>query len=88
MGVGLLQTVSDCFNRLRETVGVHEKEAGRRRSRVNFHSLRRFFVAAALQAGQPLRVVQQAVGHGLPGMTEDACFEADTLEAERASWKR
>lgn len=76
--------ISKRFNRYRETVGVHEKEEGRRRSRVNFHSFRRYFVTKALQAGQPVRVVQQVVGHRLPGMTEGVYFAGDTIEAKKA----
>lgn len=76
--------ISKRFGRYRETVGVHEREEGRRRSKVNFHSFRRWFITKALQAGQPARVVQQVVGHKLQGMTEGVYFGGDTLDAKRA----
>ena len=66
--------VSKRFGRFREDLGVHEREEGRRRSRVNFHSFRRWFVTRALQAGQSTRTVAQIVGHKLPGMTEGVYF--------------
>ena len=65
-------------------MGVHERKEGRRRSRVNFHSFRRWFITAAIQAGQPTRVVQQVVGHRLSGMTEGVYFGGDTMDAKRA----
>jgi len=71
------------FGRYRESVGVHEKEEGRRRSRVNFHPFRRFFITTALRAGQPSRVVSQVVGHQLAGMIEGVYFAGDTIEAKR-----
>ena len=72
------------FGRYRESLGVHEKELGRRRSRVNFHSWRRWHITTALRAGQPSRVVSQVVGHQLSGMTEGVYFSGDTIEAKRA----
>lgn len=76
--------ISKRFGRYRQTVGVHERAEGQRRSLVNFHSFRRWFITKALQAGQPARVVQQVVGHRLQGMTEGVYFAGDTLEAKRA----
>lgn len=76
--------ISKRFGRYRQTVGVHERDEGRRRSAVNFHSFRRWFITKALQAGQPARVVQQVVGHRLQGMTEGVYFAGDTIEAKRA----
>ena len=72
------------FGRYRQTVGVHDKEEGRRRAKTNFHSWRRWFVTTALQAGQQTRVVEQIVGHALSGMTEGVYFGGDTMEAKRA----
>lgn len=76
--------VSKRFGRYREAVGVHDRDEGRRRSRVNFHSFRRWHITRALQANQPLRVVQQVVGHKLAGMTEGVYFGGDTVETKRA----
>lgn len=51
------------FNRYRATVGVEEREEGRRRSRVNFHSFRRWFVTRAVEAGQPQNIIRDVIGH-------------------------
>lgn len=63
---------------------MHEREEGRRRSRVNFHSFRRWFITKALQAGQPERVVKQVVGHSLQGdVTLGVYFGGDLMPALR-----
>lgn len=54
------------FHRFRVEQGVDDKAPGQRRSRVNFHSWRRWFITEALRAKQPERVVKQVVGHKLP----------------------
>lgn len=51
------------FGRYREKLGVDEKVEGRSRGLVNFHSFRRWFITAALKAGQQLPIVQAVVGH-------------------------
>jgi hypothetical protein len=47
------------------------QEGNGRRSRVNFHSLRRWFITTAINAGQPTHIVSLVVGHkeGRKGMT-------------------
>ena len=57
------------FTRLRRSAGVQDGEG--RRSLVNLHSARRFFVTEAVNAGQPPHVVSRVVGHteGRRGMT-------------------
>lgn len=50
------------FNYYRKKVGVHEAVEGKRRSLVNFHSFRRWFITKAFQAGQPEIAVQMVVG--------------------------
>ena len=72
------------FGRWRQTAGVHDKVEGQRRSKVNFHSWRRWFITKALQANQPTRLVSQVVGHQLKGMTEGVYFGGDTIEALQA----
>lgn len=42
---------------------------GKRRSLVNFHSLRRWFITKAEQAGQPESIIAAVVGHKRQGMT-------------------
>jgi len=57
------------FARYRKAVGVADNVPGKRRSLVNFHSARRWFVTEALRNGNPERVVQQVIGHKLQGVT-------------------
>lgn len=54
------------FNYYREKVGVHERPEGKRRSLVNFHSFRRWFITRAFAAQQPLFIVREIVGHKQP----------------------
>ncbi len=51
------------FANYREKLGVDDKREGRRRSLVNFHSFRRWFVTEAERAGQPESTISQVVGH-------------------------
>ncbi|ESY02786.1 hypothetical protein X755_02495 [Mesorhizobium sp. LNJC405B00] len=51
------------FTRYRVACGVDDKRDGRRRSLVNFHSFRRWFVSQAEQAGIPETTVAAVVGH-------------------------
>lgn len=51
------------FKRYREARGVDDRRDGKRRSLVNFHSARRWFVAEAEHSGQPEATVGAVVGH-------------------------
>lgn len=51
------------FSRYRELLGVDDKRDGKRRSLVNFHSFRRWFVTEAERAGQPETTIAAVVGH-------------------------
>ena len=51
------------FKRYREARGVDDKRDGKRRSLVNFHSARRWFVAEAERAGIAEATVAVVVGH-------------------------
>lgn len=59
------------FARFREYLGVDDKREGKRRSLVNFHSFRRWFVTEAERASQPVSTIAAVVGHseGREGMT-------------------
>jgi len=50
-------------------VKVAVKIEGKRRSLTNFHSLRRWFITKAEQAGQPETIIAAVVGHKRDGMT-------------------
>lgn len=51
------------FANYRERLGVDDKRPGQRRSLVNFHSFRRWFVTQAEQAGIPESTISSVVGH-------------------------
>ncbi|MGR9319162.1 tyrosine-type recombinase/integrase [Rhizobium leguminosarum] len=51
------------FNNYREKLGVDDKRPGKRRSLVNFHSARRWFITQARHAGQTVETVKDVVGH-------------------------
>lgn len=54
------------FYKFRHDRKVDDKPEGKKVSRVNFHSFRRWFVSEAITAGQPLHVIRQIVGHEQP----------------------
>lgn len=60
---------SNQFTEYRRKVGVDEVIPGKRRSLVNFHSFRRWFITKAEQADQPENIIAAVVGHKRQGMT-------------------
>lgn len=87
--------VSKRFVTYRRALGVDERVEGKRRSLVNFHSFRRWFITKAEQAGIPPHIIASVVGHetGREGMTlgtysggpsidqRRSCVEAVTLRS-------
>jgi hypothetical protein len=65
-------------------VGVEDVVEGKRRSLVNFHSWRRFFVTKAEQAMQPEHIIAIAVGHKRAGVTLGRCSAGPLMEQVRA----
>ncbi|WP_222037251.1 tyrosine-type recombinase/integrase [Rhizobium laguerreae] len=51
------------FNRYRKHLKVDDVRPGKRRSLVNFHSARRWFITQARHAGQTVETVKDVVGH-------------------------
>jgi site-specific recombinase XerD len=51
------------FRRYRLKLGVDDKRDDKRRSLVNFHSARRWFITAARHAGHPKETIGEIVGH-------------------------
>ncbi|OCP20981.1 MULTISPECIES: tyrosine-type recombinase/integrase [unclassified Ensifer] len=51
------------FAQYRKKLKVEDKVDGKRRSLVNFHSFRRWFVTEAEQAGQQESIISEVVGH-------------------------
>ncbi|ACK84895.1 tyrosine-type recombinase/integrase [Methylorubrum extorquens] len=86
---------SNQFTDYRRTVGVDHVVPGQRRSLVNFHSFRRWFITKAEQADQPESIIAAVVGHKRKGMTlgrysagpliaqARRCVEAVTLPTEK-----
>lgn len=60
---------SNAFTAYRRSVGVEEKVDGKRRSLVNYHSFRRWFITMAERADQPESIIAVVVGHARKGMT-------------------
>jgi integrase len=74
---------SNRFNRYRRDQGVDDRPNGRRRSRVDFHSFRHWFMTQALRARIEERIVKQVVGHALTGVTLSIYFGGDLEAAKR-----
>jgi integrase len=60
---------SNQFTDYRRAVGVDDVVDGKRRSRVNFHSFRRWFVTRAERADQSEHIIAAVVGHKRNGIT-------------------
>ncbi len=76
--------MSNRFTDYRRKIGVDEVIPGNRRSRVNFHSFRRWFITAAERAGVPEATISSLVGHSRAGVTLGIYAEGPTLDAARA----
>jgi integrase len=76
--------VSQRFMRYRLRLGVEDREDGRRHSRIDFHSFRRWFISRARQAGFERAIVAQVVGHEAGNITDDVYSEGATLAQKRA----
>jgi hypothetical protein len=50
--------LSKRFNRYRKDLGVHEQDEGKRQSRVDFHSFRRWLITKADQADIPPHIIE------------------------------
>ena len=70
-GRGRSMAISKRFGRYRQGVGVHDRDEGKRHSRVDFHSWRRWFVTKARNAGVDRAVVAAVVGHEVGNLTDD-----------------
>ncbi|WP_062115005.1 DUF6538 domain-containing protein [Aureimonas sp. AU40] len=74
---------SGAFTDYRRSVGVDEQIDGKRRSLVNFHSFRRWFITEAERAGQPEHIIAAVVGHKRQGMTLGRYSAGPLLEQAR-----
>lgn len=76
--------LSKRFGYLRKRIGVDDKREGARRSKVNFHSFRRWFATKAEEAGQRENVVAAVMGHSKNvGLTFGHYSKAQLIELKR-----
>ena len=76
--------VSKRFGSYRQKLGVHERAEGRRASAVDFHSLRRWFVTTARNAGQDRAMVAAVVGREAGNITDDVYSSGPSNALKRA----
>jgi integrase len=76
--------ISKAFGRYRKKVGVNDTPDGSRRSRVDFHSFRRWFARKCEEAGQQQTIVARVMGHetGI-GITFGTYSQAQPLDLMR-----
>lgn len=77
-------TLSKQFTRYRRDVGVDDVAPGQRRSLVNFHSFRRWFITKAEHAGIPPWTIESVVGHKRSGMTLGVYSQGSSVAQLRA----
>lgn len=75
---------SNQFTAYARSIGVREELDGRRRSLINFHSFRRWFITKAERAGQPENIIAVVVGHKRQGMTLGVYSAGPAIEQARA----
>lgn len=80
---GRSSAISKRFGRYRQRVGVHEQDEGRRHSKVDFHSWRRWFVTKARNAGIDRAVVAAVVGHETRNITDGVYSSGPSAELLR-----
>lgn len=74
---------SNEFTAYRRLCGVNEQIPGRRRSLVNFHSFRRWFITEAERANVRPELISALVGHKRSGMTLGRYSEGPEMKAAR-----
>ncbi|MGU3340790.1 tyrosine-type recombinase/integrase [Methylobacterium mesophilicum] len=79
---------SNHFTLYRRAVGVEDKVEGNRRSRVNFHSFRRWFISRMEQAGVADPMISAVVGHKRGSITLDVYSEGPKMRAARRAVAR
>lgn len=72
--------LSKQFTRYRRLLGVDDRAPGQRRSLVNFHSFRRWFVTAAERAHQPPHIFQAVIGHSRAGLALNVYSDGPSVE--------
>lgn len=69
-------------------MGVDEQVPGQRRSLVNFHSFRRWFVTRMERAGVPVEMIAALVGHKRGSITLDVYSDGPKMRAARKAIAR
>ncbi|MCQ1571730.1 tyrosine-type recombinase/integrase [Neorhizobium galegae] len=77
--------ISKAFGRYRKDIGVDETPEGSRRSRIDFHSFRRWFARKCEEAGQQQNIVARVMGHEIGlGITFGTYSRAQPLDLMRS----
>ena len=71
------------FTTYRRSIGVEDKVPGNRRSRVNFHSFRRWFITKGERTNPPVGMIEALVGHTRKGITLSVYSEGPEMQAAR-----
>jgi integrase len=74
---------SNHFTEYRRSLKVSEVVEGKRRSLVNFHSFRRYFITAMERAGVQGNLISAIVGHQRSSITLDVYSEGPAMKAAR-----
>jgi integrase len=80
-----LRDASNAFGDYRRKVGVDDLVPGNRRSRVNYHSFRRWWITKAEQAGVPENLIGAVVGHKRPGLSLGLYSSGPSIEQLRTA---
>ncbi len=75
---------SNHFTAYRREAGVDDRRPGKRRSLINFHSFRRWFITKAEQAAQPESTIQTVVGQKRASVALGVYSAGPSLEQLRA----
>jgi len=78
-----LRDASNAFGDYRRKVGVDDLVPGNRRSRVNYHSFRRWWITKAEQAGVQENLIAAVVGHRRPGLSLGLYSSGPSIEQLR-----
>ncbi|MBE7201429.1 MAG: tyrosine-type recombinase/integrase [Parafilimonas terrae] len=79
---------SNHFTLYRRSVGVDDQVPGKRRSLVNFHSFRRWFITRMERADVPGPMIASIVGHTRGSITLDVYSEGPAMRAARKAIAR
>lgn len=76
------------FTTYRRSVGVEDKVPGHRRSRVNYHSFRRWFITKGERSSPPVGMIEALVGHTRKGITLSVYSEGPEMQAARKTIRK